>query len=71
MAEPPALSREQILAVADDPEAAAEQDSQFTIDSLMSGRACRDALRRSCEWHKLRGLKIDCSELPFSRDPNL
>lgn len=30
---------------------------EFNNASLIAGRACRDALRRVCEWHQARGQK--------------
>lgn len=37
-------------------------DRKFTVDALLAGRSCRDALKRICEWHKARGLVIDCTK---------
>jgi hypothetical protein len=71
MAEPPAPTDDQVAATENDPDAAAALDSQFTIDGLMAGRSCRDALRRSCEWHRAHGDQIDCSNAPFVREPAL
>jgi hypothetical protein len=67
-AEPPALTDEQVMATQNDPDAREALDRQFTIDALMSGRACRDALQRACEWHNVHGAKLDCSNPPFVRD---
>lgn len=59
--EPAALSEEQIRA---DPEGLLEQ--AFDDGVLFAGRACRDALKRVCEWHRDRGdkgLRCDLSAL--------
>jgi len=32
-------------------------ERQFTIDAIMAGRSCRDALQRLCQWHKDRGME--------------
>jgi len=56
-AEPAALTREQVIA---DVDGSVEQ--QFTLDAIMAGRACRDALQRTCQWHKDRGMDVDCTE---------
>jgi hypothetical protein len=39
-------------------------ERQFTIDNIMAGRSCRDALARVCQWHKDRGMKApkDCTK---------
>jgi hypothetical protein len=34
-----------------------ELERKFTVDALIAGRSCRDALRRLCQWHKDRGMK--------------
>lgn len=41
-----------------------ELERGFTIDTLMAGRSCRDALARVCQWHKDRGMKVpkDCTK---------
>ncbi len=31
-------------------------ERQFTVDAIMAGRDCRDALARVCQWHKDRGM---------------
>ena len=49
-AEPGALTDAQILA---DPDGVLE--NEFNDAVLMAARACRDALARVCEWHRLRG----------------
>lgn len=42
-----------------------ELERKFTIDALIAGRSCRDALRRLCQWHKDRGMKEpkDCAAI--------
>ncbi len=32
-------------------------DGAFNDAVLLAGRACRDAVKRSCEWHKARGMR--------------
>lgn len=49
-AEPAALTVEQINA-----DLFGTAERQFTVDALMAGRSCRDALARVCQWHKDRG----------------
>lgn len=49
--EPAALTDEQIMS---DQFGALER--QFTVDGLIAGRSCRDALQRVCQWHKDRGM---------------
>lgn len=63
-AEPPALTEEQIMA-----DQFGVLERQFTIDVLMSGRECRDALMRVCQWHKDRGAEQPayCRPTPFVR----
>lgn len=56
--EPDALTDEQIL---NDPEGLLE--ATFNDAVLLAGRACRDALKRSCEWHRDRGAKINCEAI--------
>lgn len=63
-AEPAALSDEVVIADVD-----GVQDAIFSTDVLLSGRACRDALKRACEWHKMRGAEIDCASLPPVKYP--
>jgi hypothetical protein len=50
--EPAALTDAQVLA---DP--TGELERRFNDDALLAGRACRDALRRACEWHRDRGAR--------------
>lgn len=50
--EPAALTEAQIMS---DQFGALER--QFTIDALIAGRSCRDALQRVCQWHKDRGME--------------
>jgi hypothetical protein len=61
--EPSALSDEQVVA---DRDGSAER--AFDDAVLLAGRACRDSLRRVCEWHKARGaadLKCDTTAMPL------
>lgn len=58
-AEPTALTDAQVIADVD-----GSLDRQFELDAIIAGRACRDALHRVCEWHKQRGVVIDCDALP-------
>src|SRR6476469_5454847 len=51
-AEPAALTDEQIMA-----DQFGQLERQFTVDAIIAGRSCRDALRRVCQWHKDRGMK--------------
>ena len=65
MAEPPALTDEQVIA--DDASEAAglarPNDDQFNNQALIAGRDCRDALGRVCHWHVERGDKeVDCDK---------
>ena len=48
--EPAALTQAQI-----DADVYGEIDQKFTLDALIAGRSCRDALARVCQWHKDRG----------------
>jgi hypothetical protein len=34
----------------------------FDIGTRAAGEACRDALHRVCEWHKARGVSVDCDK---------
>lgn len=36
-------------------------DEAFNNAVLLAGRACRDALRRTCAWHVERGAKVTCA----------
>ena len=50
--EPAALTDEQIMA-----DIMGTLERQFTIDALIAGRTCRDALARVKQWHEDRGMK--------------
>jgi hypothetical protein len=65
LAEPSALTPEQI--VADDATDAQglgrPNEEAFNNGALISGRDCRDTLRRNCGWHVDRGDKdVDCDK---------
>ncbi len=51
-AEPRALTDAEI-----DADLFGDKERQFTVDALIAGRSCRDAVARVCQWHKDRGAK--------------
>lgn len=53
--EPPALTDEQVIG---DTDGTTEQ--AFNDAVLIAGRACRDALARTCAWHRERGAAVIC-----------
>jgi hypothetical protein len=52
-AEPAALTDDQVNA-----DQFGTLERQFTVDALIAGRSCRDALARVCQWHKDRGMEL-------------
>lgn len=65
LAEPPALTDEQVIA--DDASEAAglgrPNDERFNDQALIAGRDCRDTLGRVCRWHVERGdREVDCDK---------
>lgn len=58
-AEPAALTDVQVIADVD-----GVADAIFNTDALIAGRQCRDALKRVCEWHRMRGFEGSCASLP-------
>lgn len=62
-AEPAALTDDQIMS-----DQFGDLERQFTIDAIMAGRDCRDALARVCQWHKDRGDK-DIKDCTAPKEP--
>ena len=50
-AEPAALTEEQIMS-----DQFGTLERKFTLDAIVAGRSCRDALANVCQWHKDRGM---------------